>query len=1029
MKLLQLKTFSFWAFAFCLCLLASGEKVNAQQIIKGKVTSAEDQQPLPGANIKVKDTTIGVVTDVDGNFTLDAPEDSKILVISYIGFAAKEESINGRSIINIALDNDQKSLEEVVVIGFGTTSKKKMTGAISTMDAKKLEQTPFPNVGQALQGQVAGLVIQNNGGGPGSKPSVSIRGGGAPLYVIDGVVTSVEDFNALNPNDVQSISFLKDASATAVYGSKAGNGIVLVNTKKGESGKINVNYSYNHQISQPTVLPKMLNSYDYALIQNQASAYDGTVPTYTPEQLEIIRTHSDLEAYPDNNWPDLALKKFANESKHNLSIRGGDQRTNYFVSLGYMDQGGILKADVVDFSRFNLRSNITSHVEKLGLEFGINVNASLERYREPSAGMWSIWQVITNNTPPNYRAFNTDGTLAGGAAGDHPLAISNEDAGYKKDRDKFLNSQAYIKWHVPSVDGLSFGVMANYRDGDGWSRTWNHNAPQYLSDGTLMKANPPTMSVSSYYTNRLYYESSVSYAKTFGKHGIDATAVYTQTTTNGETLQASRRNYLSSAVDQLFAGPAEGKDNDGNQTKGAIAGYVGRLKYDYAGKYIIEFSGRYDGNDNFAPAKRWGFFPAVSVGWNVADEGFMEPLISKNIINDLKLRVSYGKTGISDGVQRFGYIPVYNLEANAYNIGNSLVTGFSEGNLVNPNELTWYTRNSLNYGVDFASLGNKLTGSFDYFYYRTTGYLVSPKDRYTTPLGKNLPQIASNSAQRRAGFDMVLRYKNNIGKLQYEIGGNVSYFNQLWEQLDTENEATLKNPYTRQTHRTDYWAGGSVYVSDGLYQNGAEILNAPRLLASTETQAGDIKYTDINGDGKIDAQDQRRVGLPSMPHTNFGVDFNLRYQGWSMSGLVQGTGSRYIGFHNWIVAGEARKYVYEYQQNFWSPQNPNGEFSRPSHTSAVNGGNNVVDSDYYLKNARYLRLKNFQIGYDLKYSLLKNVKFLSTCRMYINGTNLLTASGIKKYFDPEQSELAGAGEQSYGYPVQRTYSLGVNVAF
>jgi len=434
--------------------------------------------------------------------------------------------------------------------------------------------------------------------------------------------------------------------------------------------------------------------------------------------------------------------------------------------------------------------------------------------------------------------------------------------------------------------------MGNYRNEGFYDKSWILLAPQYYANGSLYPVSKPRLEVTSGYGSKTDFEANASYLKTFGKHGIDATFVYTRTEGNGESVMASRRDYVSSAVDQIFAGPAEGKDNDGNAWSSAASGYVGRVKYDYAAKYIAEFSFRYDGNDNFAPDQRWGFFPAISGAWVVSEEPFMQSLNDKDILDYFKLRASYGQTGISDGAFRHGYLSVYNLVPNVYSINNSLVTGFSEGPLVDPASLTWFTRTTQNYGFNFASLNNQLEGSFDYFYYKTTGFLMSPKNQYTTTLGKDLPQISSNSAQRRAGFEATLRYKKKLDKLYFEVGANYAYFNQLWEQLDTEDEVTLKNPYIRETHEKDFWR--SVYLTDGLYQGADDFINSPRPLAGSEAQAGDIRYIDANGDGKIDDQDKRRIGKPTFPHSTYGFDFSVTYKGWFMSGLVQGTGDRYV---------------------------------------------------------------------------------------------------------------------------------------
>ena len=572
---------------------------------------------------------------------------------------------------------------------------------------------------------------------------------------------------------------------------------------------------------------------------------------------------------------------------------------------------------------------------------------------------------------------------------------------------------------------------------DYFEKSWNATAKQYELDGSLYQSSvKPSMDVKSGYSRIFDMEFKAAYLKTFGKHTLDATFVYTQRKGFSEFVSAGRKNYISTSMDQLFAGSVDGLTNDGSAAESASMGYVGRLKYDYLSKYIIEFSGRYDGNDNFHPDKRWGFFPAVSAVWMISDENFMQKLNDKNILNSLKLRASYGETGISDGVTRFGYMALYNQGAmkEYYNAGNILNVTFSEGNLVNPLALTWYTRKSFNVGFDFASLNNRLEGSLDYFYYKTSGYLMSPNNIYATTLGKPLPEITSGSKHRRAGFELNLRYKEKRGNWYYEIGGNISYYNQLWEQLDSEDLATLKNPYTRQTHEKDYFY--SMYLSDGLFQNKEQILNSPRPLPSTETSMGDIKYIDANGDGKIDSNDMRRVGQPSMPHLNYGFDFRVEYKGWSLSALFQGTGDRYIAMGQQMQRGDYASVITKFQADYWTPENTDARFPRVTKAGYPNGENNALVTDFFNMNAKYFRLKNLQISYNLKRDLLKNCNFIQGCRITLSGTNLFTVSDVLDFTDPEAKmiepdkieknlrSISGAS-----YPVFRTYSLGLNVEF
>lgn len=996
-------------------------------VVKGKILDSFNM-PIIGASVVEKGTTNGTITDLDGNFSFSAPENS-VIEVSYIGYQSQQFVAEAGKELSIVLKEDTKVLDEVVVIGYGTSTKRKLTGSVSSLNAEKLESTPFSNVGQALQGQVPGLIVNSSGGGLGDMPSISIRGAETPLFVIDGVISDSFVFSTLNPEDIESMSFLKDASATAVYGSKAGNGIVLVQTKKGKSGAPKVRYSMNVQLSQPTVLPDPLDTYEFADMANKVYLNEGTEPFWTPEQMDLIGKDPN---YPNNNWQDLILKNLTPEQKHTLSVSGGSERTSYYVSLGYMDQEGILKSNASNLDRTTLRSNLTTKFENIGLEINTALNGSIQNKRDPYDNGWFP---LLYNTRPYIAGYNPDGSLAAG--NENPLVRFDKDSGYRKNRRKYLNAQMSATWKPVWVDGLSFSGMLNYNDVDYFEKTWNATAKQYELDGSLYQASvKPSMDIRSGYSKVLDTELKAAYLKTFGEHTLDATFVFTNRKGYSEYVSAGRKNFLSTSMDQLFAGPVDGLTNNGSAAESASMGYVGRLKYDYLSRYIIEFSGRYDGNDNFHPDKRWGFFPAVSAVWMISDEKFMQKLNDKNILNSLKLRTSYGETGISDGVSRFGYMALYRQGAmkDYYNAGDILNVTFSEGNLVNPLALTWYTRKSFNIGFDFASLNNRLEGSLDYFYYKTSGYLMSPNNIYATTLGKPLPQISSDSKHRRAGFELNLRYKEKRGDWYYEIGGNMSYYNQLWEQLDSEDLATLKNPYTRKTHEKDFFY--SMYLNDGLFQNKDQILNSPRPLPSTETSMGDIKYIDANGDGMIDSNDMRRVGQPSMPHLNYGFDFKVDYKGWTLSALFQGTGDRYIAMGQQMQRGDYASVLTKFQADYWTPENTDARFPRVTKSGYPNGENNAMLTDFFNMNAKYFRLKNLQISYNLKRDLLKQCNFIQGCRVTLSGTNLFTVSDVLDFTDPEAKMITPdqitknlRSVSGASYPVYRTYSLGLNVEF
>ncbi|WP_308596807.1 SusC/RagA family TonB-linked outer membrane protein, partial [uncultured Parabacteroides sp.] len=546
-------------------------------------------------------------------------------------------------------------------------------------------------------------------------------------------------------------------------------------------------------------------------------------------------------------------------------------------------------------------------------------------------------------------------------------------------------------------------------------------APQYGMDGSLLEVTKPSLREEAYFGESYQLELSASFQRTFADlHSIDAKAVFTAAENTGYDFWASRRDYLSSTVDQLFAGSSTTMQNSGNSNEGGRMGLVGRLKYDFANRYYIEGSFRYDGSDNFAPGHRWGFFPSVALGWDITEEPFFKNLNIKHI--DLfKLRGSYGQMGTESGVNRFGYLSTYNMVENAICLGGKLVSGFNEGELTSPELLSWFTRNSLNYGLDLAFLNHRLKGSVDYFFYVTKGGLVNPADRYTTPLGTKLPQIKSKNEHRREGFELSMRWSDSVGDFQYEVGTNMTYYNNLSVVKQEEALSTLKNPYKRSVHQTDY--RDVMLIDNGLYQSVGQILGTPRRLSSSETKLGDIVYQDLNGDGKIDSEDQIRYGMPEAPHFTYGVDFALSYKGFSLSGLFYGTGKRHmeLGINN--KKDESIHVKNEYQLDYWREDNPDAMFPRKSLSSNVNGGNNQEKSSFWFKNASFLRLKNLSLAYDFKYKLLKNANWLSMCKVNLTGSNLFTISKVSDYFDPETTSTNG------GYPVQRVYSVGVTIGF
>lgn len=998
----------------------SNQRVNTSQKerVSGTIVDTNGE-PIIGATVTQKGTKNVAITDMNGHYTIDVPAGS-LLEVSYIGFSNVQFAAGKHS--TVTMREAAKSLDDVIVIGYGSTSSKKLVESVTAIKGESVQNLPFANVTSALQGRATGVIIQNKGGEPGSVPSISIRGGGDPLYVIDGVICSDSwEFQTLNPDDIESISILKDASALAIYGSRAADGIVLVKTKEGHKGKTSITYSFNAQFSQPTVLPDKMNSYEYASMQNDAAYYDGMgeYHQFSKEELDIIKNQTEPYKYPNTDWLSLGLKNFAPEYRHSVTITGNQKDINYFISGSAFDQGSLYKSDALHYKRYTLRSNVNTTFDKIGLRVALNINAALEKHQTPSFSSNSIWDHLNAKSPLDL-AYNEDGTYS--SISDHPLMEMDKNSGYYKNNGMYLNAQFVADWDLPWVKGLTLGTMLHGRLNTSHVKTFSARAAQYNQDGSKVSVSKPTLREDAYFGESYDFELNAAYKHTFADvHSLDAKVVFNMSENDGSYFWAYRKDFLSTAVDQMFAGASDGMQNSGNASEGGRMGFVGRLKYDYASRYYIEGSFRYDGSDNFAPGHRWGFFPSIAIAWDITEEPFFKKWNLKNV-NLLKLRASYGKMGTESGVNRFGYLATYELVEKSINIGGKLQSGFAEGNLVDPSQLTWYNRTSLNYGIDFAFFGNRLKGTADYFFYVTKGGLMSPADQYITPLGTKLPQIKSDTEHRREGMEMNISWSDKLGSgFSYEVGTNMTLYNNLYVVNEGESLSTLKNPWKRSTHHTDYY--GVMYLDEGLYQSIDEVLGNPRRLASSEMTLGDIRYKDLNGDGKIDSEDQTRYGMPSSPHLTYGVDFSLGYKGFSLSGLFYGTGKRNMMMGvNWI-SSEATHVVDKVQLDYWTEDNRDAVFPRLSLTSNVNGGNNTRTSSFWLKNAAFLRLKNLSLSYDFKYKLLRKSNWINKCSLSLSGTNLFTISGVTDYFDPETTSTNG------GYPLQRVYSIGLTIGF
>ncbi|RBQ11909.1 SusC/RagA family TonB-linked outer membrane protein [Pedobacter miscanthi] len=845
---------------------------------------------IPGVSIAVKGIKgIGTSTDINGKFSLKVP-DRAILVFSIIGYETVEMAA-GPS-MNITLKEANNNLDEVVVQAYGKTTRRVTTSAISTLDMKNVAQIPVASINDAVAGRLPGVIVTASTGAPGAKSSISIRGGGTPLFVIDNVIRSANDFANLNPNDIEEYSILKDAAATALYGVSAANGVIIVTTKRGKEGQTTINYSYNQIFSQPTLFPEKMSAYDQAVALNKVYTDEGKSPFRTPADLEKVKTGSDPLNFPNTDWQALTMKKFAPEMRHDLSLTSGTKSLSYYASLSHYNQGSILRTDQNFNKRTTYRLNATSDIEKLNLKVTAGIDGFIENNAVPYAGYGGIYSHIQNRQPSQL-ALNEFGLPT--SQPDNPVRELDPLSGYNKSTAKIFNSNLGLEYSAPFLEGLKLKVNGAYTTYNNFRKIWTYLAPAYaIGSKTPINAGPPSLTNEQGQGATLTLQGYLTYNKTFGDHAFDFTGVFERQTDDFSIVNGTRQNYQI-IYDQIIAGPTLNATTGGSEGEKRRAAILARLKYSFKSKYTLEGSVRRDGDYIFPPGSQWGTFYAVSANYVVSEENFMKLLKEKHILDFFKLRGSYGQLGdkkdliSGEEIAPFQYVPAYGLNANAWVINGNLVQGSSEPGTLPRSTYSWQTIGSRNLGLEFGTLNNRLTGGFDYFYTRRKGFVASDP-RFASTLGIGLPLVnVAGAAYRTEGFEFNLNWASNINDFSYKVGFNFTKSNSLWERYPTEADATIKNPYIRRTNTAGDFYGYGLH-SLGFYTDNSQLLTGARVI-SPNIIAGDLKYYDANGDGKITADDNRQIGSNSFPRTNYGITIDLGYKGFSFNAVVQGAGT------------------------------------------------------------------------------------------------------------------------------------------
>lgn len=994
-------------------------------------------EPIPGVTVSVPGTTIGTATDLDGKYSLLIPQGST-LVFSFIGFETQTIEAGDQSVIDITLNEDMASLDEVVVVGYGEQSKVRVTGSVSSVKSKDIELIRAPDLISGLAGRLPGLRVKQNSSEPGSfSSSFDIRGYGDPLIIVDGMVMENRDFSRMNPTTIESISILKDASA-AVFGVKAANGVVLVETKKGELGKPTVSYSGNYGLVEFTQTPEPMTAYQFAVFSTEIELNQGRGPNETTFRSEDLLNFQE-GTRTGTNWYDLVTREYSTQQTHNVNVSGGSDKIRYFTSFGYVDDDGMWKSGDLNYKKYNLNANVIGQISD-NLEMQLNINGMMDHKNEPGApafipgGIGGIYFSLFMQDPtvPIY-ANNTEPYYSDTYDGQHPYAITNADiGGYRKTNSRTFQGTYTLNYEVPFINGLSATARYGYYNLESYQKTWKPIYRMYryeeLSDTYINSAtkNDPINLTGDYITlqrsnlmGQFNYETSI-----LDMHNINATLIYEERMEKNDNLWA--KSEFDANVDQFFAGTNNQQVTSNNIYETRTRSIISRMTYDYSLKYLVEAGFNYGGSSLFPKQTRWGFFPYVSAGWNVSQEEFFKNSVP--IITTFKLRGSWGQMG-DDGAAAFQFLQGYNYPSGNYIFGGQVVPGLGFKGLPNPN-ITWSTVTSKNIGFELGLERGLINFEFDLFQRDRAGLLATRALTLPGTVGVNLPQENLNEDMTR-GFELVLGHSNNVGDFDYFISSNLTY---TQTQATHVERSTDHNSYLNWRNNTNNrninisWG----YEVLGQFQNYEEILNSP--LQGDLNQGnrflypGDIKYRDINNDGIINDMDVVPIGKGIVPQINFGLSGGLNYRQFDLNFLFQGgAGYNYVnGFWYdqgllWLGRNGLDKFYDRWHRenlydldSEWIP----GRF--PSAYSGGNGRGNRAPSEFWVSDAKYLRLKNLEIGYTVNSSLLSKAG-INNIRFYLSGTNLLTFTGLKDV-DPER------GDQ-LTYPITRMYNFGINVQF
>lgn len=1017
--------------------------------ITGRVIDSKTGAPLTGVTIQVKGTTLGTVTDAQGRFKLSVPDNATLIVTS-VGYQTRNVEVKNETNFTIHLDASATGLNQLVVVGYGTQKRVNLTGAVATASVSTLKQAPVTNFSNTLAGRLPGIISITGSGEPGEDgSSILIRGdhsinNNSPLIVIDGVPQQSDALDRLDPNDIASISVLKDATAS-IYGSEAANGVILITTKQGKKDQpAEVNLTFNQGYSQPTRIPKMANAPTYMTMLNEASLYDGTPMQFTQADIDAYKNpNRNPWLYPNTNWFKAALKPLSPQTNGNLSVSGGTNRLTYFLSLGAQTEEGFYKKSATRYNQFNVRSNFSEQITK-DIKLTFNLSGREEDRNFPTVSAGQTFRMIIRGRPTDPAYYPNGLPGPDQENGVQPVVTGTTQTGFHRNVSYFARGDLGLDIKIPGLTGFDLKGLVSWNKEfqtiKNWQKPWTlytfdkqayinngEKDPESFLNAALRGPTAPNLTQSEYDQVKTLENLVANYHRSFGVNNISVMVGTELQRFSYNTFQAYREQFISASLPELFAGSEQNWSNNGSGGHGARMSYFGRVDYNYKEKYLFEFVGREDGSYLFPPDKRFGFFPAFSGGWRLSEEPFFKNNI--NLFDDLKLRASWGITGndITDPtalVEDPQYLGGYGFTG-GYVLGiNQVEPTLDLTRVPNPN-VTWERAKQLDIGIDGTALKNRLSFTIDYWNEMRSGILIQKNASVPQTTGLTLPR--ENLGKVRSwGEDGSIGWNQRVSnKLSFNALLNLGYSN---NKIVFWDEPPGAPAYQRSTGDK---IGTSLYYDViGVFQNEKQVDAYPHWPGA---RPGDLIFKDVNGDGKIDANDMIRVNKNSVPDWTGGITLGAKWKQLSASVFFQGAAGAVL----WVSteSGDIGNYFEQFAEKRWRPDPsdptgmtpaPGAPFSGPrtfdrGDTYWSPQGSNA--STYFLRSTNYIRLKTLDIGYNFSPHLLSRLGGIHSLRVYVNGYNLITWDKLK-VMDPEASNSAG----DY-YPQTRIYNVGFNLTF